>query len=110
MITSTTCNDECDGHGCEGIMICHVDYDRWYRAPELLVGDTQYGTPVDVWAIGNIIQKENFQRTPVKSQLNLTAVAVLAIGNVIRHQKENVHNDGASAEILIVKIFIDLVA
>ncbi|XP_058799841.1 cyclin-dependent kinase-like 4 isoform X2 [Phymastichus coffea] len=25
---------------------------RWYRAPELLVGDTQYGRPVDVWAIG----------------------------------------------------------
>eukprot|EP00042_Codosiga_hollandica_P049580 m.577807 g.577807 ORF g.577807 m.577807 type:complete len:440 (-) comp57916_c0_seq18:1632-2951(-) len=25
---------------------------RWYRSPELLVGDTQYGTPVDVWAIG----------------------------------------------------------
>uniref|UniRef100_A0A8C4QRW6 Cyclin-dependent kinase-like 1 (CDC2-related kinase) n=1 Tax=Eptatretus burgeri TaxID=7764 RepID=A0A8C4QRW6_EPTBU len=25
---------------------------RWYRAPELLVGDAQYGPPVDVWAIG----------------------------------------------------------
>ena len=25
---------------------------RWYRSPELLVGDTQYGPPVDVWAIG----------------------------------------------------------
>jgi cyclin-dependent kinase-like len=25
---------------------------RWYRAPELLVGDTQYGPPVDVWAVG----------------------------------------------------------
>jgi serine/threonine protein kinase len=25
---------------------------RWYRAPELLVGDRQYGTAVDVWAIG----------------------------------------------------------
>ncbi|XP_064405461.1 cyclin-dependent kinase-like 4 [Halichondria panicea] len=25
---------------------------RWYRGPELLVGDTQYGPPVDVWAIG----------------------------------------------------------
>ena len=25
---------------------------RWYRAPELLVGDTQYGPAVDVWAIG----------------------------------------------------------
>ena len=27
---------------------------RWYRAPELLVGDTQYGPPVDVWAIGQL--------------------------------------------------------
>ena len=25
---------------------------RWYRAPELLVGEAQYGAPVDVWAIG----------------------------------------------------------
>lgn len=32
----------------------YTDYvaTRWYRAPELLVGDTQYGTPVDVWAVG----------------------------------------------------------
>lgn len=32
----------------------YTDYvaTRWYRAPELLVGDTQYGPPVDVWAIG----------------------------------------------------------
>lgn len=32
----------------------YTDYvaTRWYRAPELLVGDVQYGTPVDVWAIG----------------------------------------------------------
>ncbi|XP_043202055.1 cyclin-dependent kinase-like 1 isoform X1 [Amphibalanus amphitrite] len=28
---------------------------RWYRAPELLVGDTQYGPPVDVWAIGCVL-------------------------------------------------------
>ncbi len=32
---------------------------RWYRAPELLVGDTQYGTPVDVWAIGRYTQRES---------------------------------------------------
>ncbi|XP_015585976.1 cyclin-dependent kinase-like 2 isoform X2 [Cephus cinctus] len=25
---------------------------RWYRSPELLVGDTRYGRPVDVWAVG----------------------------------------------------------
>lgn len=34
----------------------YTDYvaTRWYRAPELLVGDTQYGTPVDIWAIGKL--------------------------------------------------------
>lgn len=32
----------------------YTDYvaTRWYRAPELLVGDTLYGPPVDVWATG----------------------------------------------------------
>ncbi|XP_014667819.1 PREDICTED: cyclin-dependent kinase-like 1 isoform X2 [Priapulus caudatus] len=32
----------------------YTDYvaTRWYRGPELLVGETQYGPPVDVWAIG----------------------------------------------------------
>lgn len=25
---------------------------RWYRAPELLVGEEHYGSPVDIWAIG----------------------------------------------------------
>ncbi|XP_037772655.1 cyclin-dependent kinase-like 1 [Penaeus monodon] len=35
----------------------YTDYvaTRWYRAPELLVGDTQYGPPVDVWAIGCVM-------------------------------------------------------
>lgn len=32
----------------------YTDYvaTRWYRSPELLVGDPNYGTPVDVWALG----------------------------------------------------------
>ena len=32
----------------------YTDYvaTRWYRGPELLTGETQYGKPVDVWAIG----------------------------------------------------------
>jgi cyclin-dependent kinase-like len=32
----------------------YTDYvaTRWYRAPELLVGDTEYGKSVDIWATG----------------------------------------------------------
>ncbi|PIC26839.1 hypothetical protein B9Z55_019291 [Caenorhabditis nigoni] len=32
----------------------YTDYvaTRWYRSPELLVGDVQYGPPVDIWAVG----------------------------------------------------------
>ncbi|XP_033627587.1 cyclin-dependent kinase-like 1 isoform X2 [Asterias rubens] len=35
----------------------YTDYvaTRWYRSPELLVGDTKYGPPVDVWAIGCVM-------------------------------------------------------
>ena len=34
----------------------YTDYvsTRWYRAPELLVGDAAYSGTVDVWAIGCI--------------------------------------------------------
>ena len=47
---------------CMSVCVCviagpggeYTDYvaTRWYRAPELLVGDTQYGPAVDIWAIG----------------------------------------------------------
>ena len=27
---------------------------RWYRAPEILLGQKEYSTPVDIWSIGCI--------------------------------------------------------
>lgn len=27
----------------------------WYRAPELMLGDDNYGTGVDIWAVGCIM-------------------------------------------------------
>lgn len=35
----------------------YTDYvsTRWYRAPELLVGDAAYDETVDIWAVGCII-------------------------------------------------------
>jgi len=35
----------------------YTDYvsTRWYRAPELLVGDAAYDETVDIWAVGCIV-------------------------------------------------------
>lgn len=35
----------------------YTDYvaTRWYRAPELLLGSTNYGKEVDIWAMGCIM-------------------------------------------------------
>ena len=37
-----------------GINVKYSEYvaTRWYRAPELLLGQTQYGLSVDIWALG----------------------------------------------------------
>ncbi|XP_057322041.1 cyclin-dependent kinase 9-like [Microplitis mediator] len=36
----------------------------WYRAPELLLGDENYGPPIDLWAAG-CIMIEMWKRTPI---------------------------------------------
>lgn len=44
----------------------YTDYvsTRWYRSPELLVGDANYNKTVDVWAIG-CIYAEMFNGMPL---------------------------------------------
>lgn len=36
----------------------------WYRAPEILLGSTEYSTPVDIWAAGCIFA-EMFTKAPL---------------------------------------------
>ena len=38
--------------GAPGARLSEYVATRWYRAPELLVGDRAYGPPVDIWALG----------------------------------------------------------
>ncbi|XP_076459002.1 cyclin-dependent kinase 1-like isoform X2 [Babylonia areolata] len=41
--------------------LTHKVVTLWYRAPEILMGDTVYSTPVDIWSIG-VIFAELFSR------------------------------------------------
>ncbi|XP_078389392.1 cyclin-dependent kinase-like 1 [Cetorhinus maximus] len=70
----------------------YTDYvaTRWYRAPELLVGDTQYGPPVDVWAIGCVFAELTSGNPlwPGRSDVDQLYLIRRTLGDLIpRHQK-----------------------
>ncbi|XP_071282162.1 cyclin-dependent kinase-like 1 isoform X3 [Agelaius tricolor] len=70
----------------------YTDYvaTRWYRSPELLVGDTQYGPPVDVWAIGCVFAEllSGMPLWPGKSDVDQLYLIRRTLGDLIpRHQQ-----------------------
>ncbi|XP_067277002.1 cyclin-dependent kinase-like 1 isoform X1 [Pseudorasbora parva] len=70
----------------------YTDYvaTRWYRAPELLVGDTQYGPPVDVWAVGCVFAEllSGAPLWPGKSDVDQLYLIRKTLGELIpRHQQ-----------------------
>ncbi|TRZ18773.1 hypothetical protein HGM15179_008320 [Zosterops borbonicus] len=70
----------------------YTDYvaTRWYRSPELLVGDTQYGPPVDVWAIGCLFAEllSGLPLWPGKSDVDQLYLIRRTLGDLIpRHQQ-----------------------
>ncbi|XP_054679997.1 cyclin-dependent kinase-like 2 isoform X1 [Grus americana] len=70
----------------------YTDYvaTRWYRAPELLVGDIKYGKAVDVWAIGCLITEmlTGEPLFPGDSDIDQLYHITKCLGNLIpRHQE-----------------------
>ncbi|NXM61333.1 CDKL2 protein, partial [Illadopsis cleaveri] len=63
---------------------------RWYRAPELLVGDSKYGRPVDVWAIGSLITEmlTGEPLFPGESDIDQLFLITKCLGNLIPRQQE----------------------
>ncbi|XP_038651814.1 cyclin-dependent kinase C-1-like isoform X2 [Scyliorhinus canicula] len=57
---------------------------RWYRAPELVVGDTKYGKPVDIWAFGcmSIEMATGNPYLPGNSDLDQIHKIVTQVGNL----------------------------
>ncbi|XP_056682177.1 cyclin-dependent kinase-like 4 isoform X8 [Monodelphis domestica] len=69
----------------------YTDYvaTRWYRAPELLVGDTKYGPTVDVWAVGCVFAEllTGQPLWPGKSDVDQLYLIIRTLGKLIpRHQ------------------------
>ncbi|NXY82199.1 CDKL2 protein, partial [Alcedo cyanopectus] len=70
----------------------YTDYvaTRWYRAPELLVGDSKYGKAVDVWAVGSLITEmlTGEPLFPGDSDIDQLYHITRCLGNLIpRHQE-----------------------
>ncbi|NWT75445.1 CDKL2 protein, partial [Prunella himalayana] len=70
----------------------YTDYvaTRWYRAPELLVGDSKYGRPVDVWAVGSLITEmlTGEPLFPGDSDIDQLFHITRCLGNLIPRQQE----------------------
>ncbi|XP_054603316.2 cyclin-dependent kinase-like 2 isoform X3 [Nothobranchius furzeri] len=70
----------------------YTDYvaTRWYRAPELLVGDIKYGKPVDVWALGCLLIEVLTGQPlfPGDSDLDQIYHIVKCFGNLVTHHQE----------------------
>ncbi|XP_076023771.1 uncharacterized protein LOC143013931 [Genypterus blacodes] len=70
----------------------YTDYvaTRWYRAPELLVGDTKYGKPVDVWAIGCLLMEMLTGQPlfPGDSDLDQIYHIVRCFGKLMEHHQQ----------------------
>ncbi|XP_051026612.1 cyclin-dependent kinase-like 2 [Acomys russatus] len=70
----------------------YTDYvaTRWYRAPELLVGDVKYGKAVDVWAVGCLVIEMLMGQPlfPGESDIDQLHHIMTCLGNLIpRHQE-----------------------
>ncbi|XP_052265730.1 cyclin-dependent kinase-like 2 isoform X1 [Dreissena polymorpha] len=70
----------------------YTDYvaTRWYRAPELLVGDTKYGKAVDIWAVGCLLVEmlTGEPLFPGDSDIDQLYQIVKVFGNLTARHKE----------------------
>ncbi|XP_064090290.1 cyclin-dependent kinase-like 4 isoform X2 [Macrobrachium nipponense] len=75
----------------------YTDYvaTRWYRAPELLVGDTQYGPAVDVWAIGCVLAEmvKGEALWPGKSDVDQLYLIRKTLGDLLPHHMQIFRNN-----------------
>lgn len=76
---------------------------RWYRSPELLVGDTSYGPAVDIWAIGCVAAElmRGEALWPGKSDVDQVYLIRKTLGDLIpRHNQVFKSNEFFSGVVI----------
>ncbi len=72
----------------------YTDYvsTRWYRAPELLVGDANYGKGIDIWAIGCMFAELSAGQPlfPGESDLRTLQYVLNIVGGRLTEKQRNV--------------------
>ncbi|XP_078660264.1 uncharacterized protein LOC144904952 isoform X2 [Branchiostoma floridae x Branchiostoma belcheri] len=75
----------------------YTDYvaTRWYRAPELLVGDTKYGRAVDIWAVGCLLAEmlTGEPLFPGDSDIDQLYHITKCLGNLTQRHREIFHKN-----------------
>nr|XP_023493723.1 cyclin-dependent kinase-like 2 [Equus caballus] len=86
----------------------YTDYvaTRWYRAPELLVGDVKYGKAVDVWAIGCLVTEMLMGEPlfPGDSDIDQLYHIMVCLGNLIPRHQELFYKNPAFAGVRLPEI------
>lgn len=63
---------------------------RWYRAPELILGDQNYGKPIDLWAVACIMGEliDGQPLFPGENEIDQLYQIQKVLGNLTENQKE----------------------
>ena len=91
----------------------YTDYvsTRWYRAPELLIGDHSYGKAIDVWAIGCLFAEilTGEPLFPGDSDVQTLYLILQMLGNQLNDKhKTMLRNNSSFKHVKISKIEDDL--
>eukprot|EP00277_Geminigera_cryophila_P030238 CAMPEP_0173057526 /NCGR_PEP_ID=MMETSP1102-20130122/799_1 /TAXON_ID=49646 /ORGANISM="Geminigera sp., Strain Caron Lab Isolate" /LENGTH=367 /DNA_ID=CAMNT_0013923071 /DNA_START=70 /DNA_END=1169 /DNA_ORIENTATION=+ len=75
----------------DSVMTCYV-VTRWYRAPELLLGNKHYDAAIDMWSVG-CVMAELLARKPLfqgKDYVEMLKLQIAYIGNPKRPEQKHI--------------------
>lgn len=79
---------------------------RWYRAPELLIGETYYDTKIDIWAIG-CVAGELMRGEPIwpgKTDLDQLNLIQKSLGRLTSEQVQTLLNQTIYDQSIVIQL------